>query len=94
MLINHDNDFRNIRLFTTKIIFLETSYQESKTVVYDEWLAQAVRHDKMLLKTLKRNNFALDKIARNFDSSHSITDIVCFYEDKYVSYKLWQTQMC
>ncbi len=94
MLIDHDNDFRDIRLFTTKIIFLETSHQESDAAVYDVWLAQAVKHDKTLLKFLKRNSSALDKIARNFDASHSTADIVCFYEDKDVSYELWQTQMC
>ena len=94
MLIDHDNDFRDIWLFTTRIIFLRTLHQESDAAVYDVWLAQAVKHDKTLLKFLKRNNSALDEIARDFDASHSTADIVCFYEDKDMSYEFWQTQMC
>ncbi len=89
VLIDHDNDFRDIQLFTTRIIFLETLHQESEAAMYDVWLAQAVRHDKTLFKSLKRNSFALDEIARNFDVSHSTANIICFYEDKDVSYELW-----
>jgi len=87
VLTDHDNDFRDIRLFTSEIIFLETSHQGSDAAVYDVWLAQAVKHDKTLLKFLKRNSSALDEIARDFDASHSTADIVCFYEDKDVSYE-------
>ncbi len=93
MLTDHGNDFRDIRLSTAGIIFLGTPHQESEAAVYDVWLAQAVRHDKTLLKFLKRNSSALDEIARDFDASHSTADIVCFYEDKDVSYGLWQTQV-
>ena len=94
MLADHGNDFRDIRLFTAGIIFLETPHQESDAAVYGVWLAQAVGRDKTLLKSLKRNSSALDEIARDFDASHSTADIVCFYEDKDVSYGPWQTQVC
>ena len=87
MLTDHDNDFRDIRLFTAEIIFLETPHQGSDAAVYGVWLAQAVGRDKTLLKSLKRNCSALDEIARDFDASHSTADIVYFYEDKDVSYE-------
>ncbi len=85
-MADHGDDFRDIRLSTAGIIFLGTPHQGSDAAVYGVWLAQAVGHDKTLLKSLKRNNSALDEIARDFDASHSTADIVCFYEDKDMPY--------
>ena len=94
MLADHGNDFKDIRLSTAGIIFLGTPHQGSEAAVYEVWLAQAVGHDKTLLKFLKRNSSALDEIARDFNASHGNADIVCFYEDKDVSYEPWQIQVC
>jgi hypothetical protein len=58
------------------------------------WLAQAVGHDKTLLKSLKKNSSALYEIARDFETSYHDADMVCFYENKEASYGPWRTQVC
>jgi len=87
-LANHSDNFRDIRLSTAEIIFVGTSHQESDATIYNVWLAQAIEHDKTLLKSLKRNNSTLNKIAQDFDANHNTTNIVCFYKDKDMLYKL------
>ena len=82
MIADHSNNFRDIRLSTAGIIFLGTPHQESEVAVYGVWLAQAIRHDKTLFKSLKRKSPTLHAIARDFEASYSNADIVCFYEDK------------
>lgn len=94
MLADHGHEFKNIRLSTAGIIFLGTPHQGTDAAVYGVWLAQAVRHDKTLLESLKRNSPALYDIARDFDASYSNADIVCFYEDRDTSYGPWRTQVC
>ena len=62
--------------------------------VWCEWLAQAARHDKTLLESLKRNSPALFDIARDFEAGYGNADIVCFCEDKDAFYGPWQIQIC
>ncbi|MCJ1239064.1 hypothetical protein MMC14_007057 [Varicellaria rhodocarpa] len=92
ILANHGDDFKDIRLSTAGIIFLGTPHQGSNTTVYDVWLAQAARHDKTLLKSLKKSSPALHDVARDFETSYRSVDVVCFYENKEASYGPWRTQ--
>ena len=94
VLANHGDGFRDIRLSTVGIIFLGTPHQGSDAAVYGMWLAQAARHDKTLLESLKRNSPALHDVARDFETSYGSVDVVCFYENKEASYGPWRTQVC
>ncbi|KAF6234181.1 hypothetical protein HO173_007601 [Letharia columbiana] len=92
VLADHGDTFRDIRLSTAGIIFLGTPHQGSDAAMYGGWLAHAAGYDKTLLESLKRNSPALHNIARDFEASYSNADIVCFYEDKDVSYGPLKTQ--
>lgn len=94
VLADHGDTFRDIRLSTAGIIFLGTPHQGSDAAMYGGWLAHAAGYDKTLLESLKRNSPALHNIARDFEASYSNADIVCFYEDKDVSYGPLKTQVC
>ena len=94
MLAVHGNTFRDIWLSTAGIIFLGTPHQGSEAALYGAWLAKAVRHDKTLLESLRRNSSALHDIARDFEASYGTSDIVCFYEDKDASYGPLRTRVC
>ena len=94
MLANHGNTFKDIRLSTAAIVFLGTPHQGSDVAVYGMWLAQAVRHDKSLLESLKGHSPDLQDIARDFEASYRDIDSVCFYEDKDTSYGPLWTQVC
>jgi len=86
VLADHGDEFRDIRLSTTGIIFLGTPHQGSEVAVYGVWLAQAIGHDKTLLESLKMNSLTLHDVARDFQASYKNADIVCFYENKDASY--------
>ena len=94
MLANHGDEFRNIRSSTTGIVFLGTPHAGSDAALYGAWLAQAVGHDKTLLKSLKKNSSALYEIACDFEKGYRDADMVCFYENKEASYGPWRTQVC
>ena len=94
VLADHGHTFRDIRFSMAGIIFLGTPHQGSEAAEYGVWLTQAARHDKTLLKSLKRNSLALHAIARDFEASYSNADIVCFYENKDASYGPWRTRVC
>ena len=94
MIANHGDDFNNIRLSTAGIVFLGTPHHGSDAAAYGVWLAQAVRHDKTILKALKKHSSALDEIAQDFETSYRDADVVCFYENKETAYGPWKTQVC
>jgi hypothetical protein len=94
LLADHGHEFKDIRQSTAGIIFLGAPHQGSDAVVYGVWLAEAMRHDKTLLECLKKNSPDLYDIARDFETSHGDTDVICFYESKDASYGPWRTQVC
>lgn len=61
--------------------------------MYGLWLAQAIRHDKTLLESLKRDSAPLYDVAQDFENSYRNADIVCFYENKEASYGPLRTQV-
>ena len=93
MLADYRDKFRDIRLFTTGIIFLGTSHQESEIAVYNMWLAQAIDCNKTLLESLKINSLTLYNIARDFETSYKNADIVCFYKNKDALYRFLRAQI-
>lgn len=93
MVANHGGDFTDIRLSTAGIIFLGAPHHGSDAAVYGLWLAQAIRHDKTLLESLKRNSPGLYEIERDFETGYRDADVVCFFENKEASYGPWRIQV-
>ena len=61
--------------------------------MYGVWVAKVVGHDTTLLESLRRNSPALRDIARDFEASYNNADVVCFSEDKDISYGPLRTQV-
>ena len=82
-MANHSEIFRNLKLSVAGIIFLGTPHQGSDAAEYGKWLARASGRDTTLLESLTRNSQVLHEIGRDFETSYSNADLVCFYEENH-----------
>ncbi|CAG8948701.1 hypothetical protein HYFRA_00001822 [Hymenoscyphus fraxineus] len=88
-----DPYFSEISNSVAGIIFLGTPFQGSDAAVYGNLIARFTGLDATLLKMLQRENPELHKLSRQFWSSYSHVDIVCFYESRVPESKLWKRKL-
>ncbi|KFZ13047.1 hypothetical protein V502_06789 [Pseudogymnoascus sp. VKM F-4520 (FW-2644)] len=88
-----NQDFRDIRLSVSGIIFLGAPFQGSNAAMLGKRLAQVTGGDLSLLELLQKDNPNLHSLSKDFCDSHHEWDFVCFYENTDADYALFKTRV-
>ena len=86
MIAIHQQEFANIQLSVSGIIFLGAPFQGSDIASIGTWLAQISGLDSAILKLLEKQSSSLYALSRDFWGSYSERDLVCYSEKNKAKY--------